>query len=57
MILLDVLLLLHRWLNWMYFHGYVDLSLSQHVLRFSVLNKGCFGLLNILNLFIKSNQK
>jgi len=32
-------------------------SLSQHVLRYSVLNKWCFGHLNILNLLIKSNQK
>jgi len=52
MIHLDVLLLLHSWLNDVYFHRYVDLSLSEHVLRFSVLNKGCFGLLNILNLLI-----
>ena len=37
MIHLDVLLLLHCWLNLVYFHRYVDLSLSQHVLRFSVL--------------------
>jgi len=36
MILLDVLLL-HLWLNQVYFHRYVDLSLSQHVLRFPVL--------------------
>jgi len=32
-----VLLLLHRWLNWVYFHRYGDLSLSQHVVRFSGL--------------------
>jgi len=36
MIDLDVLLLLHCWLNLVYFHRYVDLSLS-HILRFSVL--------------------
>jgi len=37
MIHLDILLLLHHWLSWIYFHRYVDLRLSQHVLRFSVL--------------------
>jgi len=37
MIHLDVLLLLHCWLNLVHFHCYVDVSLSQHVLRFSVL--------------------
>jgi len=37
MIHLDVLLLLHCW-HEVYSHRYVDLSLSQHVLRFSVLN-------------------
>ena len=37
MILLDVLLLLDCWLKEIYFHRYVDLSLSQQVLRFSVL--------------------
>jgi len=37
MILLDVHLLLHRWLNYVYSDRYVDLSLSQHVIRFSVL--------------------
>jgi len=57
MIHLEVLLLLHSWLNWVYFHRYVDLSLSEYFLRFSVLNKGCFGLLNIFNLLIESNQK
>jgi len=54
---LDVLLLLHCWLNYVYFHPYVDLSLLEHVRRFSVLSKGCFELFNILNLLIKSNQK
>ena len=34
---LDLLLRLHCWLNEVYIHRYVDLSLSQHVLRFSVL--------------------
>jgi len=37
MILVDVLLLLHCWLKEIYFHRYVNLSLSQQVLRFSVL--------------------
>ena len=41
-----------------FFHRYVDLSLSQYVLRFSVLNKWCFNELpNIMNVFIKSKQK
>ena len=31
--------------------------LSQHVLRFSVLNKWCFELLSIFNLLIESNHK
>jgi len=35
--ILDILLLLHRWLNQVYSHRYVDLTLSQHVPRFSVL--------------------
>jgi len=35
--ILDILLLLHCWLNEICFHRYVDLSLSQHVLRLYVL--------------------
>ena len=39
-----------------YFHRYVDLSLSQNILQFSVLNKWCFGLLNSPNLLIKATR-
>jgi len=37
MIHLDVLILLQCWLNLVYSHTYVDLSMSQHILRFSVI--------------------